>query len=47
MLGELVDSSTECAAYAGYAVAEERSVAENVGVEEDGYDEPDDESGDV
>ena len=47
VLGKLVDSSTECAAYAGYAVAEERGIAENVGVEEDGYDEPDDEFGDT
>ena len=42
VLGELVDSSTECAAYAGYAVTKERGIAEDVCVEEDGNDEPDD-----
>ena len=47
MLGKLVDSSTECSAYAGYAVTKERGIAENVGVEEDGYDKPDDESWDT
>lgn len=47
VLGELVDSSTECATYAGYAVTKERGIAEDVGIEEDGNDKPDDESGDA
>ena len=47
VLGELVDSSTECATYAGYAVAKERGIAEDVGIEEDGNDKPDDESWDT
>ena len=47
VLSKLVDGSTECAAYAGYAVAEERSVAEDVGLEEDGNDKPDNESWDT
>ena len=47
MLGKLVDGSTECATYAGYAVTKERGIAEDVGIEEDSYDKPDDESGDT
>ena len=47
VLGELVDGSTEGTTYASYAVAKERGIAEDVGVEEDGNDKPDDESGDT
>ena len=47
MLGKLVDGSTEGTTYASYAVAKERGIAEDVGVEEDGNDKPDDESGDT
>ena len=47
MLGKLVDSSTEGTTDAGYAVAKERGIAEDVGSEEDGNDKPDDESGET
>ena len=47
VLGKLVDGSTECATHAGYAVTEERGIAEDVGIEEDGNDKPDDESWDT
>ena len=47
MLSELIDGSTECTAHAGYAVTKERGIAEDVGIEEDGNDKPDDESGDT
>ena len=44
MLGKLVDGSTEGTTYASYAVTKERGIAEDVGIEEDGNDKPDDES---
>ena len=43
MLGELVDGTTKLTAHGRCNVSNERGVAQDVGVEDYGYDEPDDE----